>query len=545
MTVDQLEGNVDVVIVGAGFAGIYMLHRARRAGLSAIVFETGAGVGGTWYFNRYPGARCDFESFDYSYEFDDELQTSWRWSERYPSQPEIRRYLEHVVDRHDLRADIHLEHRVVSARYSERDARWQVTATNPAGTVEVDARYFVLATGTLSLPRVPELPGLESFRGERYLTADWPEEGVDVSGKRVAVVGTGSSGVQVIPMLAKDAGELFVLQRTPAYVVPARNRPLTEAEHAAFVADRVGYRAKARDGFLGVGFTAVGMSAKAASADERERVLEARWALGGSGMLSAYADVLVDRESNDLVADFLRRKIAETVHDPDTAAALMPRTYPVGGKRIVVDTDYHKTFNEPHVTLVDLRERPLESVAADGVVVGGEHIPLDVLVLATGFDAMTGSILAIDIVGRSGRSLRDAWAKGPDNYLGLQVAGFPNLFTITGPGSPALLSNLVRSIEQHVGWIADLWDWMRERELHVVEPEPTAQEQWTRHVGEIADATLLPTVDSPWVGANVPGKPRVFMPYAGGVPAYREASAEIASDGYRGFAFTASEPASG
>lgn len=533
------EPDVDVAIVGAGFAGIYMLIKARSLGLTARVIEAGPEIGGTWYWNRYPGARCDFPSVDYSYEFDDELQSTWQWTERYPAQPDILAYLHHVVDRYDLRGDIVTERRVVSARWTESGGLWTLSFTGGPTEESLTARHTVLAVGALSAPRLPDFPGLGSFEGETYSTANWPEEPVGVIGKRVAVVGTGSSGVQVIPELAREAERLLVLQRTPAFVVPARNRPRDTTEHEAFVADRAAYRARARCAFQGVyHFASAGPSARMAPREDREAIFEARWAAGGGGITGCYDDILTDRASNQLLADFLRRKIAEAVDDPEVAAALMPTDYPVGGRRIVVGSDYYETFNLPHVRLVDVRRSPVERVTERGIVVGGEEHPLDMLVFATGFDALTGAVLAIDIRGRDGLSMADAWAGGPRTYLGLQTGGFPNLFIVAGPGSPSVLSNLVRSIEQHVDWIGDLLLHMREHGLEVVEPDSAAQDAWVRHVEEVANRTLLPTVDSWYVGANVPGKPRVFMPYLGGVPAYRAICDDVAQHGYRGFAFT-------
>ena len=533
------DADVDVVIVGAGFAGIYMLIKARQLGLRARVIEAGPSVGGTWFWNRYPGARCDFPSVDYSYEFDDELQTSWQWTERYPAQPDILAYLNHVVDRHDLRRDIVLERRVTSAHLDETTGLWRVAFSGGGERDEITGRYAVLAVGALSAPRIPDFPGLDSFQGEIHSTANWPTEPVSARGKRIAVLGTGSSGIQIIPELARDADQLLVLQRTPAFVVPARNRPRDAAEHAAFVAERAAYRAKARAAFQGVyHFDSAGPSALAASADERERLFEERWAAGGGGITGSYDDILTNKASNDLLADFLRRKIAEAVDDPRVAAALMPTDYPVGSRRIVVGTDYYETYNLPQVELVNLRESPIERVTPTGIVVGGEERPIDMLVFATGFDALTGAILAIDIQGRGGESMKDAWQAGPQTYLGLQVSGFPNLFVVAGPGSPSVMSNLVRSIEQHVDWIGDLLGYMDERGLRSVEPSRAAEREWVRHTAEVADRTLLPTASSWYLGANVPGKPRVFMPYLGGVPAYRAICDDVARDGYRGFEFT-------
>ncbi|MGO3152581.1 MAG: flavin-containing monooxygenase [Galactobacter sp.] len=530
------ERNVDMVIVGAGFAGIYMLIKARQAGLNAVVYEAGDSVGGTWYWNRYPGARCDFESFDYSYEFDRDLETEWQWSERYPSQPEILAYLRHVVDRYDLADDIRLGHKVTSADFDERTETWAVTARSEAGEDRTTATYVVLATGALSEPRLPDITGIEDFKGKILQTARWPEEGVDVTGEKVGVIGTGSSGIQVIPELATQAEHLTVFQRTPSYVVPANNRRMSTTERQSVLDLRDAYRDRARGCPLGVYFPSGGPSAKGDTPEHRQEVLEDRWNLGGSALLGAYDDLLVDAESNDHVAQFIRDKIAQIVEDPDTAASLKP-TYHVGSRRIVVGTDYYETFNQDHVELVDLLKTPITTITEHGATLGDRQIDLDVLVCATGFDALTGSILAIDIVGRDGERLATAWKDGPQTQLGLQMAGFPNMFIIAGPGSPSVFTNVVRSIEQHVEWISRLLERMRTQGQRVVEAEEHAQHQWVHHVNEVANSTLIPTTNSWYLGANVPGKPRVFLPYLGGAPGYRALCEQVENDGYPGFIF--------
>ncbi|GAA1105367.1 flavin-containing monooxygenase [Pseudonocardia alni] len=534
------EPEYDAVVVGAGFAGLHMLHRLRTAGLRTRLFEAGDAVGGTWFWNRYPGARCDFESVDYSYGFDAELQRDWTWSERYPSQPEILRYLDHVADRFGLRADIRLSTRVCAAHY-DGDARgWTVrtAATGPAGrTEEVTTRLLIMATGALSAPRLPDVPGIDTFAGRTLQTSLWPREGVDLRGERVAVVGTGSSGAQVVPRIAEQAERLHVLQRTPVYVVPAHNRPLTPAEQSAVKEDYPAYRDRSREAFLGVHFDPAGESAAAADPDERRAAYEERWRAGGASILACYPDLLVDAAANETLADFLRGKIAELVVDPETARRLTPRDLAVGSKRLVVETDYYPTFNRPSVELVDLREEPLAEVTPRGVRVGDREIELDVLVFATGFDALTGPLLAVDVSGVDGVSLADAWADGPSTYLGLAVAGFPNLFTVAGPGSPSVLSNVVRCTEENVEWIGDLAEHMRAHGATEVHASAEAAKDWTAHVGEVAETTLLTSANSWYVGANVPGKPRVFMPYAGGLPEYHRRCAEVAERGYEGFSF--------
>jgi cation diffusion facilitator CzcD-associated flavoprotein CzcO len=526
----------DVVVVGAGFSGLALLHRLRGQGLRAHLFEAGAEVGGTWFWNRYPGARCDFDSLDYSFGFDDALQQEWTWSRRFSEQPEILDYLKHVADRYGLRESISLEARVVAARYDESGRSWSVDVEQ-TGLVSrtVTTRLLVLATGALSAARVPEVPGLEVFAGQIIHTADWPQAGVDLRGKRVAVVGTGSSGAQVIPRIAEQADHLVVLQRTAGFVVPAHNRDLDADEQRSAKAGYREYQTRAEAGFLGVHFDIAGDSAMAATPDERSAAYEDRWKAGGPAILAAYPDILNDHAANDTLADFIRGKIREEVDDPSTAEKLLPSGFPVGSKRLVIETDYYRTFNRDDVELVDLRAEPLAGFDAGSVRVGERDIDIDIVVFATGFDAVTGSILAIDIRGADGATLREAWAAGPTTYLGLASAGFPNLLIAAGPQSPGALSNVVRIAEFHADWIAAAASHLHETGRTRIEAAPEAQKEWGEHVQEVASATLLTSADSWFVGANVPGKPRVFMLYAGGFPGYCDAAAQAAENGYRGF----------
>jgi cyclohexanone monooxygenase len=461
------RADFDVVIVGAGFAGLYMLHRARQLGLSARVFEAGGGVGGTWYWNRYPGARCDIESLEYSYQFSDELQQEWAWSERYATQPEILRYLEHVADRFDLRRDIQLETRVRAAAFDEAADRWSLRA----GDESCSARFLIMATGCLSTANTPRFPGLDSFEGPTWHTGRWPHEGVDFRGRRVGVIGTGSSAIQAIPLIAREAERLFVFQRTPSYSVPAHNAPLDPELERRVKADYAAFRRRNAELPFGANFPPSEIPALSVSPEERLREYEARWRRGGLGYVTAFADLLRDREANETAAEFLRAKIRATVRDPEVAAALSPRQV-VGCKRLCVDTGYYETFNRPNVTLVDLRDAPIEAVTRSGLRTSRRSYELDGIVFATGFDAMTGSLLGIEIRGRGGRTLREKWAEGPRSYLGLGTAGFPNLFIVTGPGSPSVLSNMVPSIEQHVDWIARCIGTLRERGLARIEATP-------------------------------------------------------------------------
>ena len=531
-TPEPHDRDVDVLVVGAGFAGLYMLHRARSAGFRTLVVEAGGGVGGTWYWNRYPGARCDVESVEYSYQFDESLQQEWTWSERYAAQPEILAYLEHVADRFDLRRDILFDTRVTAVRLDEDAGRWEVTTDD--GTVR-RARFVVMATGPLSVPTVPDLPGLDTFAGPVLHTGRWPHEPVDLVGRRVGVIGTGSSGVQSIPVIAAEAARVTVFQRTPAYTVPARNRPLTDAEVAEVKADYPAFRAANAQMPLGFGSRRPVNEGSALAMDEveRTRVYEERWEGGGLGFLGAFVDLLIDPSANATAAAFVRDKIATVVEDPDVAARLMPDTL-IGCKRLCADTGYYETFNRTNVELVDVAGTPIDEVTPTGVRVGDRRIDLDVLVFATGFDAMTGALERIDVRGRDGLALRDAWAEGPGTYLGLGVAGFPNLFLVNGPGSPSVLSNMVVSIEHHVEWIGDCLEYLRDRGHATVEAEPDAQEAWVRYVNDVASFTVFPSCNSWYLGANVPGKPRVFLPLLG-FPPYVAQCAEVVADGYRGF----------
>ncbi len=521
----------DAVVVGAGFAGLCMLHRLRALGLTARVFEAGSGVGGTWFWNRYPGARCDVESLEYSYQFSEELQQEWEWTERYASQPEILRYLNHVADRFDLWRDITLNTRVASAVFDESADRWTVRTDDG---VELTARFVVMATGCLSSTNTPAIPGRDSFTGTMLHTGRWPHEPVDFSGKRVAVVGTGSSAIQAIPLIAAEAAHLWVFQRTANFSVPAQNRPLRPEEQRA-VKDAYG-ELRTRGSQMPFGFDtrSTEQSALAVTEDQRRAEYEARWASGGLPFLGSFADLLFDRAANETAADFIRGKIRALVDDPKVADLLTPRGI-VGCKRLCSDTDYFTTFNRPNVTLVDIAAAPIEAITPTGIRTATAEYDVDVIVFATGFDAMTGPLLRVDIRGRGGRALRDKWAEGPRTYLGLATVGFPNLFVITGPGSPSVLSNMVPSIEQHTNWIAACLGWMSTRGLHRIEATPEAEDAWVAHVNDVADSTLYPSCNSWYLGANIPGKPRVFMPYLG-YPAYVKKCDEVAARGYEGFA---------
>ncbi|HTK73513.1 MAG TPA: NAD(P)/FAD-dependent oxidoreductase [Croceibacterium sp.] len=522
----------DAVIVGAGFAGLYMLHKLRGVGLTAHVFEAGDDVGGTWYWNRYPGARCDVESMEYSYSFDQELEQEWHWSERYATQPEILRYVQHVADRFDLRRDISFSTRVSAATFDETSELWTV-ATDRGESVT--ARYCIMATGCLSTPNRPDIPGLDDFEGGVYQTGLWPHEGVDFAGQRVAVVGTGSSAIQAIPVIARDAAQVTVLQRTPNYVAPAHNHPMSAEYEADFKANYRERRRQMRQGYFGAIAHGNPSSAPSMSVSEAERtaLYEEGWQQGGLGILGAFPDLLFDRAGNETLAEFVRRKVREIVHDTEVAELLCPKDHPVGSKRMCIDTGYFETFNRDNVTLVDLNAEPLERITAHGLKTAKREFALDSIVLATGFDAITGALAKIAITGRAGRTLAQKWANGPQAYLGLMPEGFPNLFLITGPGSPSVLSNMMVSIEQHVEWIGECLEVLGGR---TVEATGEAERAWVEHVNAVAAPTVYPDARSWYTGANIPGKPRSFMAYIGGVPRYRAISEAIAQEGYPGFA---------
>lgn len=521
----------DAVVVGAGFAGMYMLYRLRELGLSVRVFETGTDVGGTWYWNRYPGARVDTETMFYSYQFSEALQQEWDWPERYPSQADLHEYACHVADRFDLRPDIRFETRVDATVWDEDAGLWRIETDDGAST---SARYCIMATGCLSAVNYPEFDGLEDFAGETYHTAHWPDDGVDFTGKRVAVIGTGSSGVQSIPVIAEQAAQLCVFQRTANYVIPSRNRPMAPEEVAEIKANYPELRARAKQSFSGNYFPVAGPSALAVSKEERDREYEARWAQGGLAFMAAYADFQTSDEANETASEFIRDKIRGIVDDPKTAELLAPKQAFLC-KRLCVGTDYYETYNRDNVSLIDISEKPIERITAQGVCVDGQVYEADALVLATGFDAVTGALKRIDIQGVDGLKLRDKWKDGPRAYLGLGMAGFPNLFTITGPGSPSVLTNMIPSIEQHVEWITDCIEHMRSLDRNRIEVDPAAEDAWVDHVNEVGDLSLRATCQSWYFGSNIPGKPRVVLPYSGGFPVYVRKCDEVAASEYAGF----------
>ncbi len=518
---------------------MYLLHRFRKLGMSTRVLEAGNGVGGTWYWNRYPGARCDVQSIDYSYSFDPELDADWTWSEKYATQPEILRYAEHVATKHDLTRSIEFGTRVDSAEWNDADATWHVHTSKGE---EITSRFYIMATGCLSIPKELDIDGANRFKGDVYFTSRWPHEGVDFTGKRVAVIGTGSSAIQSIPIIAKQASQLTVFQRTPNFSIPAYNGEVPVEKHQAITSDRQGYREAARWSGAGVPLPRSTVSALMVSDEERLAAYEEAWRLSGiMEFLGTYMDHLSNPVANDYLAEFVRNKIRGIVNDPVTAEALCPKGHPIGTKRLCVDSGYYETYNRPNVRLVDLRVRPLKGVVETGVALADETIEVDAVVFATGFDAMTGAMVSVDISGRNGLTLKQAWSEGPKTYLGLMTAGFPNLFMITGPGSPSVLSNMVVSIEQHVDWVVDCINNMRTDNQYVIEPTVQAVEGWVQHVNDFANITLFPQANSWYMGANVPGKPSVFLPYPGGVDRYRAVCNDVVAKNYIGFTRTGTD----
>lgn len=532
--------DVDVVVVGAGFSGLYLLYRLRKAGFSTRVFERGGDVGGTWYWNRYPGARCDVESLQYSYSFDEQLQQDWHWPEKFSAQPDILAYANHVADRFNLKKDIEFNIEVKASRFDENLKTWKIT-TNTGE--EIDAQYFIMATGCISTTQIPNIKGLSDYVGNTFHTGDWPHEEVDFSGQSIAVIGTGSSGIQSIPVLAKQAKKLTVFQRTPNYSIPSQNEPMTKKYERSWKDVYSERRKEMRYSAHGSLKDLNDVPALSVDEDQRQELYTKRWAIGGTGFLGSFNDLLTNADANYTAAEYVRQQIKRVVKDKETAEILCPRSYPIGTKRICIDTGYFETYNRENVKLVDISKKPIQRLVADGIIVDDQLYAFDSIIFATGFDAMTGSIFNVDIKGRGGLALKEKWNAGPKTYLGLMSASFPNLFMITGPGSPSVKSNMIMSIEQHVDLVIETLLSMRRKGLSVVEPELEAENKWVDHVQKVANKTLFPQANSWYMGANIPGKPRLFMPYIGGVGAYREICEEIVANNYRGFKFEKSKQA--
>ena len=532
--------DVDVVVVGAGFSGLYLLYRLRKAGFSTRVFERGGDVGGTWYWNRYPGARCDVESLQYSYSFDEQLQQDWHWPEKFSAQPDILAYANYVADRFNLKKDIEFNIEVKASWFDENLKTWKIT-TNTGE--EINAQYFIMATGCISTTQIPNIKGLSDYVGNTFHTGDWPHEEVDFSGQSIAVIGTGSSGIQSIPVLAKQAKKLTVFQRTPNYSIPSQNEPMTKKYERSWKDVYSERRKEMRYSAHGSLKDLNDVPALSVDEDQRQELYTKRWAIGGTGFLGSFNDLLTNADANYTAAEYVRQQIKRVVKDKETAEILCPRSYPIGTKRICIDTGYFETYNRENVKLVDISKKPIQRLVTDGIIVDDQLYPFDSIIFATGFDAMTGSIFNVDIKGRDGLALKEKWNAGPKTYLGLMSASFPNLFMITGPGSPSVKSNMIMSIEQHVDLVIETLLSMRRKGLSVVEPELEAENKWVDHVQEVANKTLFPQANSWYMGANIPGKPRLFMPYIGGVGAYREICEEIVANNYRGFKFEKSKQA--
>ena len=535
MTDTTATTHYDAVVIGAGFAGMYMLKKLRDdLGMNIQVYERGSGVGGTWFWNRYPGARCDSESYIYCFSFDDDLLQEWNWSGKYPEQPEILEYLNHVADRFDLRSGIQFNTSVTAAHFNDATELWEIETDQGD---RVTANYVVTAIGCISTGQIPQIPGLDSFEGEMHHTGAWPHDGVDFEGKKVAVVGTGSSGVQSIPVIARESRHLTVFQRTPQYTIPARHENVDQAFLKEVKANYTEIMQQSKVSFAGFPVEFTEESALEVSDEERRAKFEELWEVGGFRFLfQSYGDIAVDRRANDTASEFIRSKIREIVNDPATAEKLLPRDHPFGSKRALIDTNYFDTYNRDNVDLVDIRHFPIEEITPTGLrTADGEEYEFDIIVFATGYDAMTGTFFKIDFTGRNGAKLTEKWAEGPKTYLGLSTTDFPNMFMITGPGSPSVLSNMPVSIEQHVEFVADFIDYLRERGVDTVDVDPAAEDDWVQHVNDVAEQTMYMLADSWYLGANIPGKPRVFMPYAGGVGVYRERCEEIAATDYPGY----------
>lgn len=522
----------DVIVVGAGFAGLYLIHRLRQQGLKVRAFEAGPDVGGTWFWNRYPGARCDVESVIYSYSFSRELQDEWRWSERYATQEEILAYIRHAADRFDLRRDIQFDTRISAATFDEAAGRW--TVETPQGE-RFNARHVVMATGGLSVPKPVDIPGVELFKGAKYHSTEWPTDGVDFSGKRVAVIGTASTGVQMIPLIAQQAAQLSVFQRTANFVLPAGNRSLSEEEQRLYRETYEQIRERCRYSNGGSHYQFNDRSALAATAGERERIYEENYRINGLAFLGSFNDILVNEEANKTAADFVRARIREAVKDPLVAEDLCPNDHPLGARRLCVGSHYLETFNRDNVTLVNLKRTPIEAITANGIRTSDQEYPFDVLVFATGFDAITGALSRIQVTGRNGLTLKDKWKDGPSCYLGMTTAGFPNLFIVTGPQSPGALSNLAAGIEQGVEWIVDCIGDLQAKGHGRIEASEEAENAWIEKVAQLSQMTLHHKANSWYCGANVAGKPRVFMPFVGGFGNYRRLCDAVAANDYEGF----------
>ena len=531
---------VDVVVVGAGFGGMYAIYKFREIGLDVAGFEAGGGVGGVWYWNRYPGARVDLPSIDYSFSFSPEIEQEWTWSEEFAAQPELLAYMNFVADRLDLRKHIQFDTRVVEAAWDENRKFWRVRTDQ--GDV-VEAAHCVMATGPISVPKDPDIPGIERYRGELLRAARWPHGPVEFTGKRVGVIGTGSSGVQIVQELGPQAGELFVFQRTPSISMPMRNQKLDPEFVAEVKRNYAGIREAARNSPTGGVRPWSTRAFFSVTPPRRRELLEDAWKAGGLAVLGTFTDLMTNAEANAQVAEFVFAKLSDVVKDPVTAEKLKPRSYPLFARRPCIDTSYYETFNLPNVHLVDCITDPIVEITENGVRSQSGEIALDMLIFATGYDALTGALLAVDITGRDGRKVHDKWKNGARSYLGIMMEGFPNLFMTTGPNGPAALANIVRTSENDVDWIADAILHMDRNGLSSIEPTRRAEDDWMTLVARLAQRSLILKAKSWWVGANVEGKPQGLPMFTGGFHKYREHCAAAAQDGYRNFSFERAEEA--
>ena len=525
---------LDALVIGAGWGGMYALHLLRKKGYRVQGIEAGGNVGGTWYWNRYPGARCDVMSIDYCYSFSEEIQQEWTWSEQFAAQPEILAYGNFVADKLDLRSDIRFNTRAASVIYDDARRLW-VIETDSGDRYEVT--WCIMATGPLSVPKGLDIPGAQDFTGDIHLAARWPHTPVDLAGKRVGVIGTGSTGIQIVPVVAEQCGTLHVFQRTPSFSLPMRNRPLDPDYVAQIKAHYPALRQIARNTLTGGVRPVSTRPFFSIPADEREILMEEAWNHSGLAFLGLFSDLLTNQAANDIVADFVRAKIDTVVKDPDTAERLKPRGYPVFARRPCLDTNYYETFNRANVVLEDCLADPIVRITERGIQTQTRTIDLDVIIAATGYDALTGAMLAIDIKGRGGRSLKDKWSGGAWSNLGLAMEGFPNMFLVASANGPSALANFFILNEQNVDWISDCIDYMRDNGLATIEATAQAEQKWMQHLSQLADTTLFPKANTWYVGANIPGKPRVFGIYVGGLNRYRDKCSDVAERGYEGFTF--------
>ena len=524
----------DAIIVGAGFAGLYQLICLRdQLGLNCLVIETGDDVGGTWYWNRYPGARCDTESHAYSYYFSEELLKEWTWSERYPGHAEIRKYINFVADKFDLKKNILFNEKVINAEFNDSSNKWNLATSNEN---HFQAKFLIAAVGCLSNTNIPKIKGLDTFEGKYYHTGNWPKTGVSFTDKKVGQIGTGSTGIQAVPVIAAEAKHLTVFQRTANYSIPARNAPLSQKFKDHVKEDHKYYKEFLKRTPNGHPFEISSRLVSDVNEEEMNEIYEKAWEKGGLQFRATFNDLVTNIEANKTASEFIKGKIRKTVSNKKFANILSDIDHPYAGKRPPIDSHYFEAFNRDNINLIDLRSDPILQINQKGIQTKENHFDLDIIVFATGYDAMTGPLLNMNITGKQNLKLDDCWKEGPKSFLGLQIPGFPNLFTITGPGSPSVLTNMPMAIEQHVEWIRDCISYVNNKNYSRIEADQKSSKEWGDEVNAVANKTLLPTVKHSWyLGANIPGKPQVFMPYAGGLPKYTEVCNEVKNNNYKGF----------